>query len=270
MVCCGSLFQDWLGGVEEGEEDAAEGGFAAGGVVPLGEGVDAAAGAAGSEGEGGDAEGERDVGVGGADAGFGAEAEVAVDGAEGVEEGGVVGEGAGGAVADEFDVRAGSVAWRVGGDDRVEDAAISAVWRSSWAGSVERRSSRAEADSGMELMEVPPVIWPALKVVRGLAGMRAGGRRERRGPGEDEDGVGVGGVGPGVAAGAGDGGAEAAAAEGAGDDGVGAAAFECEGGGDAAAIGAVFEEVAHAAEIAFAFLAYVGGEEDGDGGWMSA
>ena len=30
-------------GVEEEEEDAAEGEFAAGGVVPLGEGVDAAA-----------------------------------------------------------------------------------------------------------------------------------------------------------------------------------------------------------------------------------
>ena len=36
--------------------------------------------------------------------GFGAEGEVAVDGAEGVEERGVVGEGAGGAVADGFDV----------------------------------------------------------------------------------------------------------------------------------------------------------------------
>ena len=34
-----------MGGVEEGEEDAAEGGFASGGVVPFLKGVDAAAGA---------------------------------------------------------------------------------------------------------------------------------------------------------------------------------------------------------------------------------
>ena len=32
------------------------------------------------------------------------------------------------------------------------------------------------------------------------------------------------------------------------------------------AVGAVGEEMAHAAEVAFAFFAYVGGEEDGDGG----
>ena len=36
--------------------------------------------------------------------------------------------------------------------------------------SVERRSSRAVADSGMALMEVPPEMWPTLMVVRGLAG----------------------------------------------------------------------------------------------------
>ena len=92
-----------VGGVQEGEEDAAEGGFAAGGVVPLLQGVDAAAMASGADGDGGDAERERDVGVGGAEAGFGAEGEVAVDGAEGGEEGGVVGEGAGGTVSDGFD-----------------------------------------------------------------------------------------------------------------------------------------------------------------------
>ena len=44
-----------------------------------------------------------------------------------------------------------------------------------------------------------------------------------------------------------------------------AAAFEDDGGGDAVAVGAALEEVAHAAEVAFAFFAYVGGEEDGDG-----
>jgi len=86
--------------VEEGEEGAAEGGLAAGGVVPLLEGVDASSYASGADGESGDADGEGDVGVGGADAGFGAEGEVAVYGAEGVEQGGVVGESGGGAVSD--------------------------------------------------------------------------------------------------------------------------------------------------------------------------
>ncbi len=69
-----------------------------------------------------------------------------------------------------------------------------------------------------------------------------------------------------MAAGTSDGNAQAAAAEGAGDHGVGASAFEGECGGDTAAIGSVGEEMAHAAEVAFALFAYVGGEEDGYGG----
>jgi len=86
----------------------------------------------------------------------------------------------------------------------------------------------------------------------------------REGSAEDEDGVGGAGVGPGVATGAGDGDAEAEAAESSGDDGGGPAAFEGDGGGDAAVVGAALEEVAHASEVAFAFFAYIGGEEDGD------
>ena len=70
-----------LYGVEEGQEDAAEGGFAAGGVVPLLKGVDASAEASAADGDGWDSAGERDVGVGGAEAGFGAEGEMAVDSA---------------------------------------------------------------------------------------------------------------------------------------------------------------------------------------------
>ena len=259
-----------LDGVEEGEEDAAEGGFAAGGVVPLLEGVDAAACASGADGDGGDSEGEGDVGVGGAEAGFGAEGEVAVDGAEGVEEGGVVGEGGGGAVSDGFDVEFGW--WALVVLCVVAVATISSrIWwtsvavATSWAGSVERRSRRAVADSGMELTEVPPEMWPTLMVVRGLEGSLRCGDGRVRALAEEEDGVGGAGVGPGVAAGAGDGDAEAEAAEGAGDDGGAAAAFEGDGGGDAVAIGAAVEEVTHAAEVAFAFFAYVGGEEDGDG-----
>ena len=93
-----------LEGVEESQEDAAEGGLAAGGVVPLLEGVNAAANAAAAEGDGGNAAGERDIGVGGAETKFGAEGEMTVYGAEGVEEGRVVGEGGGGSVSDGLDV----------------------------------------------------------------------------------------------------------------------------------------------------------------------
>ena len=75
-----------MSGVEESEEDAAQGGFAASGVVPLLKGVDASACAAAADGYGRNSAGERDVGVGGAEPGFGAEGEVAVDGAEGVKE----------------------------------------------------------------------------------------------------------------------------------------------------------------------------------------
>ena len=40
----------------------------------------------------------------------------------------------------------------------------------SCVGSVERMSRRAVADSGMELTEVPPEMWPTLMVVSGLVG----------------------------------------------------------------------------------------------------
>ena len=122
----------------------------------------------------GTAAGEGDVGVGGAEAGFGAEGEMAVDGAEGVEEGGVVGEGGGGAVSDGFDVEFWwwGCGFLCGGVVTIS----SKIWwtavavETSWVGSVERMSRSAVADSGMELMEVPPEMWPTLMVVRGSAG----------------------------------------------------------------------------------------------------
>ncbi len=122
------------------------------------------------------------------------------------------------------------------------------------AGSVERMSRSAVADSGMELMEVPPEMWPTLMVVSGFGGEFESGD-VGEGLAEEKDGVVGAGVGPGVTAGAGDGDAEAKAAEGSGDDGGVAAAFERDGGGDAVAVGAAFEEVTHAAEVAFAFFA---------------
>src|ERR1035441_5305820 len=51
--------------------------------------------------------------------------------------------------------------------------ASSAAW--SWAESVERRASQAEAEAGMELMEVPPEIEPMLRVVRGACAFGAAG-----------------------------------------------------------------------------------------------
>ena len=64
------------------------------------QGVDASSSASGAYGYGWNASGEGYVGVGGAEAGLGAEVEVAVYGADGLEDGGVVGEGGGGAVSD--------------------------------------------------------------------------------------------------------------------------------------------------------------------------
>ena len=58
-------------GVEQMQQDAAQREFAAGGVVPLVQRVDAARGAARADGQCGDAERERQVGVGRAYAGLG-------------------------------------------------------------------------------------------------------------------------------------------------------------------------------------------------------
>ena len=84
---------------------------------------------------------------------------------------------------------------------------------------------------------------------------------------ENEDGVWVVVVGPGVAAGADEGDTEPEAAEGSGDDGGVAAAFEDDGGGDAVVVRGLGEDLAHSAEVSLAFFAYVGSEEDGDG-WL--
>ena len=226
-----------------------------------------------ADGDGGDAEGEWDVGVGGAEAGFGAEVEVTVDGAEAVASGESCGKSAGGAVADAAKVIRGDsrrlCASRVRPrglrpdalGERGEDEGFEVV---ELLGEVERRSRSQVAEEGMELTEVPPAMVAELRVVRGLEGrvscVSSGSAAARI-----EDGVGAAGVGPGVAAGAGDVDAETAAGQGAGDDRVGAPAFERDGGGDAMGVGAGVEEMAHAAEVALAFFAYVGGEEDGHG-----
>src|SRR5574341_879393 len=53
------------GGAEENEKGAVETDFAAGGIVPLVEGMSAPTATSGANGDGGDAEGERNVGIGG-------------------------------------------------------------------------------------------------------------------------------------------------------------------------------------------------------------
>jgi hypothetical protein len=80
-VGCGGL-----GGVEEGEEDAAEGSFAAGGIVPLLEGVDAATYSTCSYSYCRYSSGERYVGIGRTEARFGAKGEMTVYGSEGVKD----------------------------------------------------------------------------------------------------------------------------------------------------------------------------------------
>ena len=193
---------------------------------------------------------------------------MAVYGAEGIEDGGVVREGGGGAVSDGFYVE---IWWLVcgllrgvGGDDLVEDL-VNGGGGGDELGGVggadveERGGGLGDGVDGGAAGDVADVD----------GGERVGGELDRgdlsEGLAEEEDGVEGTGVCPGVASGAGDGDAEAEAAESPGDDGGAAAAFERDGGGDAGGVGAAFEEVAHAAEVAFAFFAYVGGEEDGDG-----
>ena len=100
----GRGFGGGLGDVEEGEEDAAEGGFAASGVVPFLKGVDASSSSTCSYSYCLYFFRKRDVGVGGTETRFGADDEVAVHGAEGVEDGCVVGQGGGGAISYGFDV----------------------------------------------------------------------------------------------------------------------------------------------------------------------
>ena len=105
-------------------------------------------------------------------------------------------------------------------------------------------------------------------------GARVGGQGEVRElsecGGERDDRAGTAGVGPGVAAGAGDLDTETARAEGAVDDRGGTAAFERDGGADSIRVGrGRREEMPHAAEVALAFFADVGGEEDGHGRCVS-
>ncbi len=82
------------------------------------------------------------------------------------------------------------------------------------------------------------------------------------------DRVGTACVGPGMSSGAGDAHAKSAAAESSIDDGCVSGTFERQGAADSAGVGrCIGEEVAHAAEVAFALFADVGGEDDGGYGF---
>ncbi len=258
-----------MGGVEEREQDAAQGGFSSGGVVPLGLGVDASSGASGGQGDGGNAKREREVGVGGADAGLGADAQVAIDGEERQKQRGAFRQYAGRAIADDFkgEFNGGGLSGAGLRESLLEDA----VDLGGVEGELLRRGgAEVELHGGGGGDGVDGgSSGDATRVERG-AGVLADARLQSGklcqggdGAADEEDGVGRAGIGPGVASGAGDGDAEAPAAEGAGDDGGGSGAFEGQQRSNAAAIGALREEMAHAAEIAFAFLADVGDEEQG-------
>ena len=73
--------------VEDSEKDAAQGDFAACGIVPLLLGVDASSCSTCSYSYCRYSSGKRDVGVGRAEAGFSSYGQVPVDGAEGMEKG---------------------------------------------------------------------------------------------------------------------------------------------------------------------------------------
>ncbi len=86
-----------------------------------------------------------------------------------------------------------------------------------------------------------------------------------KGCSECRDGVGRAGVGEAVAAGSGDGDLKTSAAKGLGNGGVSSCAVEDDVSGDAAGVGAGIVEMAHAAEIAFAFFAHVSEDDERDG-----
>ena len=98
-----------------------------------------------------------------------------------------------------------------------------------------------------------------------LVGQRGFGYSASQRGGKGCDGVRSARIGKTVAARAVDGDLKAAAAEGLGNGGVRAGAVENDVGGDAASERALIVEVTHAAQIAFAFFADVGQDDEGRG-----
>ena len=161
------------------------------GGVPLGQGVGAAAFAACAHGQGRNAQRKGNVGVGRAEAEIGAQAQMAVDGAQSFEQRGIGGQMGGGAVADFVELRRSDAA-RAGLRGVVDFAAH---WRArrrlrrrdgarlqgagAGRGLVERKSMEAWALSGMELTLVPPWMVPRLSVVRGSSGSGVSARAAR-------------------------------------------------------------------------------------------
>ena len=218
-----------MGGVEEGEQDAAQGGFAAGRIVPLGEGVDAVASAAGGQCRGGNVEGEREIGVGGAEAELGAEVEVPIDGAQGVKERGVGRQGGGGAVADVLDLQGdGRVVAdvAVGHGDELLEGAVKIEGEGVELGGV--GGTEVERDGGRVRNGVDGRSAGNLAGAEGGSGVFFAvedggvGGEDGESLGDDGDGVGGGAIDPGVAARAGEGDAKTPAAKGSGDGGGGA------------------------------------------------
>jgi hypothetical protein len=93
-----------LGGVEQGEKDAAKCGLAAGGIVPLLQRVDTSSGTSAAHGDCGYVSRERDVSVGRAKTRLSAEREVTIDCSQGVNQRRVVGKSGSRSISDGFDV----------------------------------------------------------------------------------------------------------------------------------------------------------------------
>lgn len=262
----------------EGEEDAAEAGLAAFGVIPFAVGVSAAAGAAGAEGDGVEAHGEGDVGIGGGAIEAGLDTEVLVDGAEDVEKGGIGRELTAGAGAD-FANTGGEAArgFQKGGAFVFPDqGAFDAIGEEfgeliedlgGFAAEVELGAGRdgdgIDAGAAVDEAEVGGAAAVAGVEETGAAAVAI--EEVGDGAGQGVDGVGVGGIAPTVAAGTGEDDFEAAAAEGLGGEVFDTGAVEDEEGGDLGGEGALAAQEAHSAEIALSLLADVGDEERGAG-----
>src|SRR6266481_4821023 len=261
-----SFFLREFGSAEKGEQSALEAKLAACGFVPLLKRMRTAAGAAGPDGDGVDAAGKRDVGVGGGALNARLIADEFIGGAQGGEQRGVGGQFPTGTAAEEidlpFELALGTIA---SGFHFVPNAGGDAV-----------------AQSGLEFGELVLTFGANVDfkfgfvgngVDRGAAfdlpdvegGARGGGNfgvdEADRGAHEGVDGIGHAEVGPTVAAGTGDGGFEAAGGQRFGGYVVGAGAVKDNHGFQLRLVG--FDEGAHAAEIAFTFFANVGDEKDG-------